>query len=380
MSPDPARILVVDDDPGVLRAVQRVLGPRYDVRATLRSTEAAPLAREFWPDLAICDVRMPGLDGFELLDLLRDARPGLDVILMTGSLTGQDAHLVRALRERVYYFILKPFERDVLLALVDRCLESRRLREQERRHMARVEHELAAARAFQRAMLPCEHQRFGRVTIEARCRPCHELAGDLFDFAERPDGRIAFIVADVCGHGVPAALLTGTVKSAFRAGVAAGTPPAAIATSIVRSLAAFAADRFVTAFCGLLEPRARTLDYVNAGHPAGVLLGDGAAPAPLASTAPLLSSVFPLDSWSDATLTVPVNGRLFLHTDGLSETRGRDGSFPLDRAIEVLGAAAPSTGIGAETSTLDEILDDLERFRGDRPADDDVTMMLLHVP
>ena len=146
MSERRSRILIVDDDSKVLRAVERVLERKYEVRSTSVSTEAPDLAAEFLPDVAICDIQMPGLDGFELLDRLRESRPDLDVILMTGSLTDQDRHLIRALKQRAYYFILKPFEREVLLTLLERCLETRRLRLAESDHLDRIEREMSKER------------------------------------------------------------------------------------------------------------------------------------------------------------------------------------------------------------------------------------------
>ncbi|MHC4947175.1 MAG: PP2C family protein-serine/threonine phosphatase [Planctomycetota bacterium] len=374
-TPDRARILVVDDDRGILRAVERVLAADHDVTAIDRPTEAAERAAAWRPDLAICDVRMPELDGFELLDHLRAACPGIDVILMTGSLTGQDAHLVRALRERVYYFILKPFERDVLLTLVDRCLEARRLRAAERRHLERIEDELDAARAFQQAMLPRSHDCLRGVTIDARCHPCGELGGDLYDYVESRDGRVAFIVADVRGHGVPAALLTGTVKAAFRAGVAARRTPGVIATQLVRALEEFSVDRFVTAFCGMLDPETRALTYVNAGHPAGWAVDAAGDAQPLSSTAPLLSGVFPPDSWTDSVADLPADGRLFLHTDGLTEGPGFVGG---DEALPGVVAALCDEVSGGRM--LDAVMERMARLRDGRPVSDDITLMVLRMP
>src|SRR6185436_13814402 len=104
-----ARILVVDDEPGMLRAVMRVLSPRHQVVAVATPSEALALLSTFEPDLAILDVRMPEMDGFELTARLKSERPDLDVILMTGSLSELDAKLVRAIRENAFYFIQKPF-------------------------------------------------------------------------------------------------------------------------------------------------------------------------------------------------------------------------------------------------------------------------------
>ena len=112
------------------------------------------MAAEFKPDLVILDVRMPEIDGFELMARLKAAHPGVDIIVMTGSLDDLDQKLIRAIRGRAFYFIQKPFDREVLQTLVERCLELRWRRVESRHHVERLERELADARAFQQGLLP----------------------------------------------------------------------------------------------------------------------------------------------------------------------------------------------------------------------------------
>lgn len=148
-----ARILVVDDEPGMLRAVDRVLSQDHHVVGTRLSRDALSMAGEFNPELAIVDIRMPDLDGFELMARLKARFPGLQVILMTGSVDDLDEKLVRAIRSQAFYFIQKPFDREVLRTLVDRCLELRWRREEHRLNLERLESEMAEARAFQQSLL-----------------------------------------------------------------------------------------------------------------------------------------------------------------------------------------------------------------------------------
>ena len=119
----PVRLLVVDDEPEMLRTVVRILKGQYDVAHTSSSLEAVELAKQFKPQLAIVDIRMPQLDGFELMTRLHEQDDELQVILMTGSVYNVDLQLIRALKEQAFYYINKPFDRGVLLALVERCIE-----------------------------------------------------------------------------------------------------------------------------------------------------------------------------------------------------------------------------------------------------------------
>src|SRR5262245_54927563 len=106
-----ARVLVVDDEPGLLRAAERVLAGRYEVACAGLPGEALAMAESFAPDLVVCDIRMPQMDGFALVDALRARRSDIDAIFMTGSHSDPDAQLVRSMRERAFYFIQKPFDR-----------------------------------------------------------------------------------------------------------------------------------------------------------------------------------------------------------------------------------------------------------------------------
>src|SRR5262249_7057319 len=257
----PARILVVDDEPGMLRAVERVLASQHHVVGTRLSREALTVANEFQPELAIVDIRMPDLDGFELMARLKARFPGLDVILMTGSVDELDEKLVRAIRSPAFYFIQKPFDREVLRTLVERCVELRWRREEHRQHLKRLQTEMAEAQAFQQSLLPGREAIVNGVAVGCRYTPCSSLGGDLVDYAAAPDGQTALLIADVSGHGVSAAMLTGIVKSAFHASHVDGFDPCAVVERVSIGLAAFSPDRFVTLIAALVSLDAQQLRY-----------------------------------------------------------------------------------------------------------------------
>ena len=186
----PARILVVDDEPGMLRAVERVLSEDHHVIGTRLVARCAVGGRtSFSPELAIVDIRMPDLDGFELMAQLKARFPALDVILMTGSVDDLDEKLVRAIRSPAFYFIQKPFDREVLRTLVERCVELRWRREDHRQNLKRLENEMAEARAFQQSLLPDREAIVNRVAVCCRYTPCSALGGDLYDYAAAAAGQ-----------------------------------------------------------------------------------------------------------------------------------------------------------------------------------------------
>ena len=358
------RILVVDDEAGMLHGVERILRSNYTVATCSDPIQAIELANEVDPELAILDVRMPELDGFGLMRKLRETRPAIDVIFMTGAVHEIDTQLTRAIRERAFYFIQKPFDRDVLLALVDRCLELRRLSRENAEHVARLEGELTAARNFQRGLLPGEAASFGGVQLSARSRPCDDLGGDFYDWIEVSPGRVALLVGDVSGHGVSAAMLTGIVKSAFHDAHTEDFAPAAVTGRVARALRPFDAGKFVTLFCARVDSDG-ALEYVNAGHPPPLIWGGEHDPRELKLTGPLVSPVLADLEWGTASCELNAGERLLVYTDGLTEARrGEDELWGEER----LHAAATESAVDGE-ALLDEIFTRVNEFTGGAPPD-----------
>jgi sigma-B regulation protein RsbU (phosphoserine phosphatase) len=361
-----ARILVIDDEPGMLRAVERVLSADYQVITCASPTESLEIARAQKPDLVICDIAMPRLNGFEVMERLRSERPDLEVILMTG-MSEPDQQLVRAIRERAFYFIEKPFNREVMLTLVARAMELRWLREAERRHVARINNELADARRLQQAMLPPPQARINGVEIDARYVACSELGGDFYDYADAGNDRVALVVADVAGHGASAAMLTSLVKSAFQSAVARQYEPLVVVRRVAQAIGGFGFSRFITLICARLDRKTGALEFVNAGHPPGIIHRPEHATKSLDPTGPMISPAFGGNEWEQKAVSMPTDARLLLFTDGVTDTSGPSGPFTRERLLECATAG--------QGNLLQTILDSLQQFADGRPQHDDLTLL-----
>ena len=370
-----SRILVVDDEPGMVRAVERVLGGIHRVVGSQSSAHAAARATDFKPDLVILDIRMPELDGFELMARLKADHPDVDIIMMTGSLDDLDQKLIRAIRGHAFYFIQKPFDREVLQTLVERCLELRWQRQENRRHVDRLERELGDARAFQQGLLPARDMAGDQLSISSRYVSCSELGGDLCDYVAIDSGRFALLIADVMGHGVSAAMLTGVVKSAFRAAYLDAYEPIAVLERLRSSMAAFGPERFVTLIAAVLTTEERRLDYVNAGHPAGLLSSTGGQLVRLASTGPLVSPALPDSAWEQRSVRMNPGDLLLLYTDGVSDAL----AIADDAGEEAILAAVRQHADGG-APLLDSILSRVRERLGGRRQTDDLTLLTATMP
>lgn len=370
------RILVVDDDAAHRRAVSRVLEASCDVVAAAMPGVALEQAAEQRFDIALLDIRMPGMDGFDLMGELKLADPELDVILMTGSVTDTDQRMSRAIREKAFFFLQKPFQRDVLLALIGRCLELRRLAAEKRAHSAYLERELAAARSFQESMLPARTGAFGPISIASLYESSRQLGGDFFDWEPLPGPGLALLVADVAGKGAAAAMLTGMVKQAWRSSASEGYSPAVALQRVFTATRLFPDHRHLTAFSGRFDAGAGTLEsIVTAGHPPALLRrGDGEVEWVEAS-AEILHPAFPTWHFEQRVAAFEPGDRLLVFTDGLLESsRASDGEI---FGIERLQSTFESSGSLEPQAIVARLRDALHRFQEGRPADDDLAIVIV---
>ncbi len=376
------RILVVDDDPGMRHTLQRILAPAYEVETA--PGEMAALARlelsfpghaglggepEF--ALALIDVRLADGDGYSLCQAIREQHPQTDVILITGSLSSPDEKLYRSLEEGAFYFLFKPFDRRVLLALVERCLRLQRERVAKERFASTLAADLERARRFQQSLLPRQAIADSGWRLEGRLLSCEALGGDLYMANAGRDG-LVLAVSDVVGHGVSAAMYAGMLRSTLDAARRRGPEPRQLIGELLDGIDFFDAAKYATLFYGLLLPDG-ALRYVNAGHPPALWQHDGVVDL-LPATGFFLSTVFRDRPHAPGEIAMAGGDRLLVYTDGASEACGPDGE---ELGIQGLTAAlAASRGLPL-TDALDALLDRIRAHCAGRALDDDVTLLLI---
>ena len=373
------RILVVDDEPGMLRTIERILSTRYDVRAVRLPSAALDAVNAGTFEVAILDVRMPEMDGFALMARLGERQPDLDVIMMTGSTDERDARLIRAIREKAFFFLTKPFDREVLLTLVQRCLEARRLSRENRAHVSRLESELQAAQVFQQSLLPGRTASLNGFEVSFLYEPCDELGGDFCDYVLRDDAPGAILVSDVSGHGAPSAMITGMVKQAFHAASQEEFAPTAILERIVAASRLFPDGKYITATAVRFRPASMVLEYASAGHPPGLLLSHDGSIVPLEPSAPMIHPALPEWHCEQRVLRMERGDQLLLYTDGLTEAQNGDADdFGFERLVALASQFAGPISVEAGSANLLATLrQELARFAGGRPLDDDLTLALV---
>jgi len=245
-----------------------------------------------------------------------------------------------------------------------------RLIEAEQKNL-RIAHELATATRIQRTLLP-EPPPLAGWAIDARLETCNEVGGDLYDFHIRKDGSLVFLLGDVSGKGMGAALLMGSAMSSARTLYDVCDQPDEIIARLNAVMhRSIEPGRFVTMFAGVLDPATGRLRYVNAGHNPPVLLQGGACERLEAGGIPV--GVMDSMPYSSGETTIAPGGLLCLFTDGIPEADKGGEMYEEERLLECLGTAkgGPLDALGRR------VLESVDTFMSGARRTDDITLLLL---
>lgn len=238
----------------------------------------------------------------------------------------------------------------------------------------KIKLELRQARTLQQGLLPARPLRCPRFVLAGHNAPSEAVGGDYFDYFELGGGRVGFTIADVTGHGLPAALLMANLQAAVRVALTADAPLVEAVARLNRLVVTnTSASVFITAIIGRVD-QTGAVEYVNAGHPAPVLLRDGSAAADEDGKA-LPLGIDPDEGFKLQRIDPAggVRGALF-YTDGLIEAPNPAGKLlDLPPVVATLATLARPTADAVVAAMLDLV----KRQLGSGKAKDDLTLLAL---
>jgi len=244
---------------------------------------------------------------------------------------------------------------------------------EDQRDRDRVLQELSSATRIQRGMLPEGTPQIPGYELVAYLSTCTEVGGDLYDFHVRDDGRLVFVVGDVTGKGMGAALLMSSFLASARVLYDAYADPAELSRRL-GAMVHRTADptRFVTGFVGVLDPATGALEYVNAGHPWPMLVQGGNLRELESNGVPFgVVQHFP---YSAASVELERGEVFALFTDGIPEAQKGEELYNEDR----LRAAMREESVAPDLATLrDRLLGRVDEFLAGTPRNDDITLVLI---
>lgn len=372
----PERIVVIDDNPSDAAIVRRMLERAgFAVQHASSGEEGIRMIADEPPDCALVDFRMPAMDGYEVCRRIKTdpATQNVPVLMLTGADSAKN--LVEGLEAGADDYVTKSADFEVIVARVRALLRVKAYQDELRQHTQRLENDLQFARRVQEALLPQKEFRARGMEIRSTYIPSETLSGDFYDYFETETG-LLLLIADVSGHGLPAAILVSLLKSFFHSEAAELSPSRFLRELNDFLLTASLPSQFATAQIYRIEPEARRFTFATAAHPPFLLYrratGEVISPEIPGNLIGMASGV----EFEEQEFALDPGDLLFCYTDGLTDRRTESGEFySIERIAEVL----QRHGQGDPAALYQEIVRDVTSFSPTEEFRDDVAFTLARV-
>lgn len=338
-----SHLLIVDDTVGIRRMLERQLKRLgYDVFSVEGGREALDLLQAEAVDLVLLDQMMPGMNGMETFEKIQnEISTHLPVIMITAQQSLELA--VDFIKAGGIDFISKPIDIEVLDVKIKRALKTaelqKKMREQEvflresEKNLAErnaiIEEDLDMARTVQMGLLPTSSLEIPSIKLTTKYQTLDKVGGDFYDTVKLKEG-YGFFVADVTGHGIPAAFLTALLKIFFQMSIQDIDDPAETLKKMSAFLSGYmSADTFVTAFYAIYHPATGKLLYAGAGHPEAILYKSKEDKSVLLESTGIPLGIYGDQDFYTKESLFETNDKLFIYTDGVFEV--------VDSTLGVLG-------------------------------------------
>lgn len=310
-----ASILIVEDNQTLRRLLEYRLGKHYDVRAAAHGEEALRQVQEALPELIVSDIMMPRMDGFALLNALRqdDDTRAIPFIFLTAKT--DDASRLKGLGEGGDDYITKPFDVDFLITRIEKILE--RTRFYQTRLNARISQD------FSHRLMPKSTPQVPGYRTVFFAQPQEAGGGDLLDWMETRPGVFLLTLADIMGKGLQAKFYAYSFLSYIRSAVHAmaeqNDSPAALLEQVNRVLVKdeVLEDTFASMLVLRWEPASGRITYANAGHCRPVIVTPERAG--IVEHSEMILGLDPDETYVDRSFVLPPGSALIAYTDGLIE-------------------------------------------------------------
>jgi sigma-B regulation protein RsbU (phosphoserine phosphatase) len=324
------RIVVIEDDPAIRSGLEATLrSEAYDVLTAANGEDGYRLVQERQPDLVILDLLLPKMDGYEICGEIR--RHGLATPILMLTAQDEEPSRVQGFDAGADDYVTKPFSVRELLGRVRAIL-----RRSEGRSDLANQRQLDQARQVQQRLLPAEIPQLPGFHIAASWIPARITSGDYFDVFALDDGVTAVCIADVCGKGMPAAMLMSNLQAAVKSHASRVMRPRDLCSRINRLMCRNVAEQgFISFFYAMIESRPKRLTYCSAGHNPPILVsGDGVCRLDCGGG---LLGVFEHWRYDDREIQLQSGDRLLIYTDGVTESRDAAGEeFGENRLVDLV--------------------------------------------
>jgi sigma-B regulation protein RsbU (phosphoserine phosphatase) len=383
--PEPRLLVVDDNEDNRYTLMMRLQIEGYqDITTADDGAQALDLLSKQEFDLVLLDVMMPKVDGYQVLTQLKAAGRLHTLPVVMISALNEINSVVRCIELGADDYLPKPFDPTLLKARVGASLEKKRLRDQVRAHLARIEEELDSARQLQLGMVPRQFpapSEHWPVEIFATMEPAREVGGDLYDFFAIDRERLCFLIGDVAGKGVASALFMARTKNVIRlvarllrAPDGSLPTPADIVTAVNRELSQDNAGMmFVTLFFSVLDTTTNELRFTNAGHNPPYRLHNGEMTA-VADCKGRPLGVRDSSPYQTGSIQLAAGDLLYLYTDGVTEAVNTRNELFGEARLE---AILRETGDRSPADLIEAVAGAVRTFADGALQADDITALAL---
>ena len=383
----PIKILSVDDEMDLEMLLtqyfrRQIRKGDYEFKFAHNGLEALTmLLKEKDFDIILSDINMPEMDGLTLLTKINEMQnPALKCIMV--SAYGDMGNIRQAMNNGAFDFATKPIDLDDLSVTIEKAIEQIRYiktMQQEHSQLESIKGDLAVAREIQQAILPRIFPPFPenahQLDIAASMNAAKDVGGDFYDFFRIDDDHIGFVIADVSGKGVPAAIFMAVSRTLIRATGIRGVNPSECMTYSNNLLAKESVNcMFVTVFYGIYNITTGEVTYTNAGHnPPYLLKADGSVRI-LPNSTNIAAGVMEDFQYSKETLQLEHGDMLLLYTDGVTEAINAEEKEYGEQRLEIL--LKNNTQADCQQS-IDNVKADVKSFAEEAEQSDDITLLAL---
>lgn len=384
------KLLVIDDEDFVRDSVVGYLEDSlYEVIEADNGEDGLTAFREHKPEIVLCDLRMPKMDGLQVLQTIMEESPDTPFIVVSGA--GVMADVVEALRLGASDYLVKPLaDMAVLEHSVKRNLERLRLLKENQKYRSELENtnnklqetldllemDLQAGRRIQQLMLPENDKQLGSFKFCHHIIPSHYMSGDFVDYFEFGLDKTLFYIADVSGHGVSSAIVTMQIRDylgripddALGLTGFEEPSPSEILDGLNRHLLKIGLQRHATLFLGVIDEKALKMSYCCAAHfPTPIIITDSDAEALPTDGMPI--GMFEAVELTSRELDLTDCKGVFLCSDGVLEILEYDNLVQKESGLLEL--------ITKGNNTIDKLFTALElNFVQEVP--DDITLLTIN--
>ena len=382
-------ILIVDDEPFNVDYLEQELEDlNYETITAVNGQDALEKIASESPDLVLLDIMMPVMDGYAVLEKVK-ADPAIrNIPIIVISANNDLQSVVKGIKLGAEDYLPKPFEPTLLQARIQTSLERKRLHDLQDLYTKSLEREMNIARDIQKEFLPAQLPELAGWDIAYYFKAAKEVAGDFYDAFTLPDGTLTFLVADVCGKGIGAALFMTLFRSLIRASSTADqfspgqeqktfTPEERLlhVISLTNNYVVEThgeANMFATVFIGILDPKSGRLSYINGGNDPALIVGkDGKAHTRLIRTGPAIG-VISQAKFIVKEITLANDDLILAFTDGIPDTQNINGDFFGNDRLHAL-----LTPNSTPAELLNKIESVLNQFIGEAEQFDDITLLAI---